>query len=128
MVIFIYSIIFITLNYFTLKASQSIRFKWIIFLFLVIAIIGKTYDIIYIKDIMIHKKTFIIMLLFSWAIMPLSFINKYNNVRLRERLNEKEISDFFSKPEVPIYHIALTILITVFQLIIIWNGVRFPNN
>ena len=77
---------------------------------------------------MIDKKTFIIMLLFSWVILPLTFINKYNNIRLPERLNGKEISDFFSKPEVPIYHIILTILITTFQLIIIWNGVKLPND
>lgn len=132
MIMFIYSLIFITVNFFILKVNQKICFKkliqLIVFVFLIIVIIGKTYDILYIKDMMMKKKTFIIILLFSWGILPLSLINIYNNSRLNERLTEQENSDFFSKPDIPIYTIVLTILITVFQLIIIWNDVKFPND
>lgn len=128
--IFIYSLIFIIINYFVLIVSQNTKritniILWILFSFLIIAIIGKTYDFIYIKNTMINKKTFVIMLVFSWAIMPLSLINNHNNTRINERLNKKEISTFLDISGIPIYPIVLTILVTLFQLIIIWNKVQF---
>jgi len=131
--LFIYSLIFIIINYFAIIVSQNTKSTtntifWILFSFLMIVIIGKTYDIVYIKSIMMNKKTFIIMLVFSWAIMPLSLINSYDNKTINERLNKKEIPTFFDSSSIPVYVIALTLLITLFQLIIIWNKVQFPSD
>ena len=131
--LFIYSLIFIIINYFAIIVSQNTKSTtntifWILFSFLMIVIIGKTYDIVYIKSIMMNKKSFIIMLVFSWAIMPLSLINSYNNKTINERLNKKEVPTFFDSSSIPVYVIALTLLITLFQLIIIWNKVQFPSD
>ena len=131
--LFIYSLIFMIINYFAIIVSQNTKSTtntifWILFSFLMIVIIGKTYDIVYIKSIMMNKKSFIIMLVFSWAIMPLSLINSYNNKTINERLNKKEIPTFFDSSSIPVYVIALTLLITLFQLIIIWNKVQFPSD
>ena len=131
--LFIYSLIFIIINYFAIIVSQNTKSTtntifWILFSFLMIVIIGKTYDVVYIKSIMMNKKSFIIMLVFSWAIMPLSLINSYNNKTINERLNKKEIPTFLFSSSIPVYVIALTLLITLFQLIIIWNKVQFPSD
>jgi ABC-type Mn2+/Zn2+ transport system permease subunit len=129
---FIYSLIFITLNYFALKISQNNKsftnnMVLIIFLFLIIAVIGKTYDLFYIKEVMMDKKTFLIMLFFSLGIILLSLIKKYNDSNLDERLSENEIvSNFNDKPKIPVFIIVVTIVISAFQLIIIWNNKKFP--
>lgn len=127
------TLFFTILNYclfkfFTNNETSHKKLIYLISLFFIIVLIGKFYNIFYVKSFMMNKKTFVIMLIFSLGIGILSLINKRNNSALSERFKNENFSNYFEESDNNIYSVVLTLIITLFQLLIVWNNFQFPTD
>lgn len=125
---FFVTFFFISLSFLIYKNLKGYKFNFFIFLILLCLIFLLKYIRYFLDNLFKNKSTFFILIIFSLSMIILLYIMQLTNHFLRKNHNKikepfmiyiKNIISFLKKE-------GIIILITLYQLLLIWEIVKFP--